>query len=285
MLIISCKLKIAITFVSVSKLFLIELYLLTDYNTLMASKRRARQKQTLTDKAYKFTFRNHQFRVLFDDALIFRVFRQLHGRFWGLAGILGLMIGLGVCFLIRQDMIKVSTAFSDFGLDVRTAPYFAGAVFFGAYGLWRWRNYLSRTLKRKQPILLLITFTIIGLCMVALFPVSWVPWGQRIHYLGVTIFGVSMAATVVFDTLLSKTRKKQNAGRTRLMKFTAFMCIIIGGWLTLGSSQAVDWFQVALLGETTMLVGYALWIGIKTYQGEDPRSALSRQLKRIVLID
>jgi len=253
----------------------------------MVTRRKPRKKkqQDITEKVYNFTFHNHQFRVLFDDAVIFRVFQKLHGRFWGLAGILGLIVGLSACFLIRRDMIRFSTAFSDFGLDVRTAPYFAGAVFFGAYGLWRWRKYLSRTLKRKQPILILISFTIIGLCMVALFPVSWVPWGQRIHYLGVTITGVSMAATVVFDTLLSKTRKRQNAGRTKLIKFVAFASIVIGGWLTLGSSQAVDWFQVALVGEGLMLLGYALWIAIKTYQGEDPRSALSRQLKRIVLID
>lgn len=251
---------------------------------LMAKKRKISQKYLLGPKL-NFTFRKHKFLVLLDDVLIFRFFRRLHGRFWGLTGILGLLFGILVCFLIRQDMMHYSTAFSDFGLDVRTAPYFAGSVFFATYGLWRWRTYLSRTLKHTRPILALINCTIIGLYMVALFPVSWVPWPARLHYVGVLIAGLSMAATVVFDILLSKTRKNHKAKQTKLIKFSAFISIIVGGWLTLGSSHAVGWFNVALIGELLMLIGYALWIGIKTYQGEDPRSGLSKQLQRIVFID
>jgi hypothetical protein len=34
-----------------------------------------------------------------------------------------------------------------------------------------------------------------------------------------------------------------------------------------------------------MVVGYLIWVSLKTYQGEDPRSALSKILKRIVLVD
>jgi hypothetical protein len=234
---------------------------------------------------YKFKFRKHRFSVLLDDVLIFRFFKRLHGRFWGITGILGLAFGLTVCFLIRPDMLSYTTAISDFGLDVRTAPFFVLSVFFAAYGLWRWRNYLSRTLKRRQPILTFITFTILGLYMVALSPVSWHPWPYRIHFLGVTIVGISVAATVIFDILLSKTRKNQDAYRTRIIKLIAFASIIVGGFFTFGSSSAIHWFNVALLGELWMLFGYGLWIALKTFQGEDPRSALSRQLKKIVLID
>lgn len=252
----------------------------------MASKRKTLKKpKSFTGKIYHFTFRKHRFQVLLDDVLIFRFFRRLHGRFWGLTAILVLLIGILVCFAIRPDLVHVSTAISDFGMDVRTAPYFAGSVFFAAYGLWRWRNYLARTLKRTRPILALITCTILGLYMVALFPVSWYPWPYRIHFLGVTITGISIALTVIFDILLSKTRKNQNTNKTRLVKMTSFVMIIVGGWLTFGSSQAIHWFNVALVGEVTMLVGYAIWIGIKTYQGEDPRSGLSKQLSRIVLVD
>lgn len=248
-------------------------------------KKSSKKSKSFTGRIWNFTFHKRRFSVLLDDVLIFRFFRRLHGRFWGLAGILGLIIGIIACFAIRPELLTYSTALSDFGLDVRTAPYFAGSVFFAAYGLWRWRNYLARTLKRTRPILALITFTIIGLYMVALFPVSWQPWPYRIHFLGVAITGISMAATVVFDILLSKTRKNQNANKTRFIKMTSFVMIVVGGWLTFGSSHLVLWFSVALVGELMMLVGYALWIGIKTYQGEDPRSALSKQLGRIVFVD
>ena len=80
-------------------------------------------------RQYAFDFRHRHFKVLLDKILIFRLFRKLHGRFWGLTGALGLGFGIAVCFLIRPDMLKVSTAFSDFGMDVRTAPYFWGRFF------------------------------------------------------------------------------------------------------------------------------------------------------------
>lgn len=257
------------------------------YNMLMVKKRKSSNSniRNLPDNIYRFTFRKHRFSVLLDDVLIFRLFKKLHGRFWGLAGILGMMSGVVICFIIKPNMLHPNTPISDFGMDVRTAPYFVISVLFGAYGLWRWRNYLARTLKRTRPILALITLTIIGLYMVALFPVSWQPWPYRLHFIGVTITGLSIAATVIFDILLSKTRKNQNAVKTRFVKMVAFLCIIIGGWLTFGSSDTIDWFNVALIGELLMLSGYAIWIGIKTYQGEDPRSALSRQLKNIIFID
>lgn len=235
-------------------------------------------------KLYIFKFKKQKIRVLLDKLLIFNFFKKLHGRFWGLAGALIMIIGMTICFLIMPEMLEPSTAFSDFGNDVRTAPYFAGSVFFASYGLWRWRNYLGRTLKRTQPIMTLLALTIFGLVLVALMPISWKVWPYRVHLFGITLVGISVAATVVFDILLSKTRKNHNAYKTRLVKILAFFLIVFGGWIALGSIEPLGWYELSLIGESMMLGGYTIWIAIKTYQGEDQRSAISRLLKRIVLI-
>ena len=133
---------------------------------------------------------------------------------------------------------------------------------------------------------MLITFTILGLYIVALMPISWKPWPYRIHLIGMSIVGISAALTVVFDILLSKTRKgKVSADIIRLIKMTSFMLIIVGGWLTLGSTEWLSWFYVALPGEIMMLSGYLIWVALKTYQGEDRRSRLSRLLKKVILVD
>jgi hypothetical protein len=134
---------------------------------------------------YLFTIRGRKFQVIADKVLFFRILQRLHGRFWGVAAIIGASLGLSICFIIQPSMWNASTAFSDFGRDVRTAPFFAGSMFFGAYGLWRWRNYLGRTLKRPGPVIGLLTLTIIGLYLVALMPVSWQPWPYRVHFFGV----------------------------------------------------------------------------------------------------
>jgi len=196
-----------------------------------------------------------------------------------------LAIGFSICFLIRPDLLQLNTPFSDFGTDVRTAPYFAGAVFFGAYGLWRWRNYLSRTWKRDMPTLGFLTMTIFGLYLVALMPVTWKPWPYRIHLVGISLVGISLVLTVVFDGLLTRTRSGQHAGKWRLMRLASFLLIVCGGLLTLGSLDSLGWFHLALVGELAMLTGYGLWIGFKTYQGEGSRSAIGRLLKNFVLID
>lgn len=243
-----------------------------------------KKKKNQKEQSYSFYLRGRNIKVLLDNVLLFKLIRRLHGRFWGIAAIIGMSTGFAICFLINSSSLTWSTAFSDFGKDVRTAPYFAGSVFFAAYGLWRWRNYLSRTLKRTQPILFLISLTIVGLYLVALMPVSWQPWPYRIHIFGVLLAGLSMALTVIFDILLSKTRRNQNMYRTRVVKLISFGLIIIGGSITLGSSDVVGYFRLALVGEILMLAGYGIWIILKTYQGEDPRSSLSRQLKKVVLL-
>lgn len=223
--------------------------------------------------------------ILLDRILFFRYIRLLHGRFWGITGLAVMCIGFFICFFIRPDLVDITTAFSVFGNDVRTAPYFVGAVFFAAYGLWRWRNYLRRTLKRPRPMLDLIALTIVGLYLVALMPLSWRPVPYFIHVAGMTLVGLSMAATVIVDGLLSKTRRTSNLRQWQFIRLLSFMCIVAGGWFTFGSLEFIAWFHVSLLGETMMLFGYTVWIFIKTYQGEGQRSFLSHMLKRFVFID
>jgi len=237
------------------------------------------------NKYLNFTFKRRHFRFLLDKVLIFRFMRKLHGRFWGVSGLSFMIVGFGVCFAIRPDLLTLSTAFSDFGNDVRTAPYFAGSVFVAAYGMWRWRNYLSRTWKRTMPVTGLITLTIMGLYLVALMPVSWGRVPHRIHMIGFGLTGVSMLLTVVMDSILSKGRRSQRQGQWRVVTITSFVLIVVGGWLTLGSAELVGWYNIALLGESLMLAGYLLWVSVKTYQGEGSRSTLSKLLKNIVLID
>lgn len=235
-------------------------------------------------KKYRFTIRSKKFQVLADKVLFFRLLQNLHGRFWGIAALTGMLIGMSICFLIRPDMWHISTAFSDFGRDVRTAPFFAGTMFFSAYGLWRWQNYLRRTLKRSGPILVLIMLTIIGLYLVALMPVSWQPWPYRIHFFGVILAGSSMAATVIVDALLTKPSYSIYVVSSRIWRMIAFLLIVVGGYITFGSAEVVGWYRLSLLGECLILAGYAIWVFMKTLQGEGPRSRFSKILNKLVVI-
>ncbi len=234
---------------------------------------------------YKITIRGKKIQVILDKVLFFRFLQKLHGRFWGITGIIGMLIGMGICFAIRPELFRVSTAFSDFGKDVRTVPYFAGSIFFAAYGLWRWRNYLSRTLKRPGPVLFLITLTIVGMYLVVLMPVSWKPWPYRIHLFGVTLAGISMALTVVLDGLLTKSKKSAHIKINRFIRFVSFALILVGGYLTYGSVKSVGLYNVALLGESLILLGYGIWVYTKTKQGEGSRSRVSKLLQKIIVIN
>lgn len=235
-------------------------------------------------KRYRFTIRSKKFQVIADKVLFFRILQNLHGRFWGIAALMGMLIGMSICFLIRPDMWHISTAFSDFGRDVRTAPFFSGTMFFAAYGLWRWQKYLRRTYKRSGPILLLILFTIIGLYLVALMPVSWKPWPYRIHFIGVILAGFSMAATVVVDALFTKTKQSKHMLRTRVARLASFLLIVIGGYITFGSAETVAWYRLSLLGEVLILFGYTIWVFMKTRQGEGPRSKLSELIQKVIIV-
>lgn len=233
----------------------------------------------------KFKYHHKKIKLLLDKVLIFRFIRNLHGRFWGIASMLALLASFSVCFIIRPDLFKINTALSDFGTDVRTAPYFAGAVFFAAYGMWRWRNYLSRTWKRSRPLISLIGLTVIGLYLIALMPVAWHGWPERFHIFGVMLAGLSMLATVVLDAVLTKPSSGRNRNNWRFVRFISVILIVSGGWLTYGSARLVGWYSVALLGESLLLAGYLLWIVLKTYLGEGNRSELSKILHKIVLVD
>lgn len=224
-------------------------------------------------------------RFFADRVIIFRLMKTLHGRFWGIAGMTIMAFGFLVCVTIRPDMLSWATAFSDFGRDVRTAPYLAASLFFGAYGLWRWRAYLRRTLKRARPLTGLVSLTVLGLYIAALMPVAWEPWPFRIHIFGVILAGGSMAASVVVDTLLTKARSRKSLLWWRTLRLTSFLLIVVGGYITFGSIPTINWYQLALLGELMMLTGYSLWVIDKTYMGEGKRSRLSRLLHRIVLVD
>lgn len=232
-----------------------------------------------------FNFGRRTIRFIGDKVILFKVLRKLHGRFWGVASLLIMISLICICFLIRPDMLEVSVPISDFGRDVRTVPYFTAALFFGAYGLWRWRNYLRRTLRHSRPVTGLVTLTVIGLYIAALFPVAWEPWPYRIHMFGVILFGASMAATVVVDTLLTKTKKKKNVGLWRFFRLVSFLLIVVGGYITFGSAEVINWYELSLLGELMMLAGYAIWITDKTYRGEGSRSKLSKLFKGFVLVD
>lgn len=246
----------------------------------------ARKKLTKKQQKYwHFVYKKRRFRVLVDKVLFLRFLRNIHGRFWGLTAIVGMLVGFSVCFAIRPDLLHVGTAFSDFGTDVRTAPFFVGSVFFAAYGLWRWRTYLARTWKRTMPVTGLMTLTVLGLYLVALMPLSWKPIPYYLHLFGVSLAGASMLATVVLDGLLSATRESQKVRFWRFWRGLSFASIIAGGWLTLGSTELFGWYEVALLGESLMLFGYFVWIWVKTYQGEGRRTLLSKFLKNFVLVD
>jgi hypothetical protein len=178
-----------------------------------------------------------------------------------------------------------SAAISDFGTDVRTAPYFAAAMFFASYGLWRWRKYLLRTLKRPHPIAWFILLTILGLYIVAFMPISWQPFGYRMHMFGMILAGVSIMATVVTDQLLTRIRERRHTAYWRTLRVMSFALILAGGIITFGSTAVIGWFDIALVGEVMMILGYTTWIYIKTTLGEGNRSQLSRILRNLVLVD
>jgi hypothetical protein len=235
----------------------------------------------------KFTLRYGKKTILLigDKIIIFRLFRRLHGRFWGITGIMFMFAGLFVCFSVRPDMIAWSTAYSEFGNDVRTAPYLAASLFFFAYGLWRWRTYLRRTLRHARPVTTLVGLTVTGLYIAALMPISWQVWPYRLHVFGVALAGLSMAATVVADTLLTRTKRNRNAYLWRFLRLCSFLLILVGGYITFGSNSRIEWFSYSLLGEIMMLLGYTIWVIDKTYRGEGSRTQLSMLLHKIVLID
>ncbi len=236
-------------------------------------------------KYLKLNVRGHRINLLLDKVLLFKYLQKLHGRFWGIAALAGFGVGLTLCFMIEPNLRHVSTAFSDFGNDIRTAPYFAGALFFASYGLWRWRNYIDRTVNHRWLLSLMLTLTILSLYAIALMPTGWYTWPHRIHITGVVLLGLSAACTVIFDTLLVKTKAGRNVRAWRLLRFVSFWLIVIGGAITLGSLRQVGFFRLSGLGELLMLGGYGLWVVEKTYHGDGGRTTLSKFLRDFVTIN
>jgi hypothetical protein len=216
-----------------------------------------------------------------DRVLIFRFFRLLHGRFWGIGSIVSILLGATIGYLIRPDMFRVDGALSELGTDVRTAPFFAGSMFFAAYSLWRWRTYIKHTLKTARPEIPLVSLTILGLYMIALMPITWEVWPHRLHNIGVAITGISMSATVLTDSILSRTRKSKKANIWRMAKLTSFLLILVGATITALSVEEVNKLQLMLLGEGLMFLGYANWIILKVYIGEGTQSTIGRIVKKL----
>lgn len=234
-------------------------------------------------RTINFIYKERKIQVLLDKVLIFRLVKNLHGRFWGIAAMSGMFLGFLVCFAIKPEAVSLSTAFSDFGTDTRTAPYFAGSVFFAAYGMWRWRNYLQRTWKRSRLVTSLISLTMMGLYLIALMPITWKPIPYYIHMSGVVIVGLSALATVIIDGLLTKASGK-NRLSWAIVRAVSSIMIVCGGVLTFGSAEPFEWFHVSLLGEALLLNGYFAWVVLKTYQGEGNETVLARIVKKMVFV-
>ena len=116
-------------------------------------------------------------------------------------------------------------------------------------------------------------------------PIAWGPLPHKIHIAGVVLLGSSIALTVVLDGLFSKTKPGKNIIFWKLLRFTSFWLIIVGGFITFGSSDQIHWFAYSGPGELLMLAGYALWIIEKTYHGDGGRTTLSKMVNNFILIE
>lgn len=236
-------------------------------------------------KVFNLKLRSKQVRVIADKLLFIELLKNLEGRLWGLAAVYGISIGFALCFVIQPEMLAWSTAFSDFGRDERTAPYFAGAIFYGAFALWKWRGYLERTSQIRGISTLFVTMTILGFYTVALMPVSWEPVASTLHYIGFAVAAVSMLLTVSFDFLLRKTHDPNNHRLWQLIRILSMLGIVAGVVITAQSELFDDDFDMALLGELLILFSYSTWVLIKTYRPEGEQSAISKTLAKIVTIE
>lgn len=237
-------------------------------------------------KKYKFKVRSRKIQVIADKIIFLRVLKRIHGRYWGIFGLAMLTTALGICYAIERETIDWSIAISTFGTDTRTIPYFTAGLFAGAYGLWRWRNYLNRTTTNPGVITLLITLTILGLYMVAFMPLGWTHTVETLHYLGFAIAGVSMALTVLADIVLRKTKKSKHQRKWQFIRLFSMLMIITGLVVTYLSSTRMNFvLNSALAGELAILLGYGVWIVTKTYQGEGRKTGVSKLLNKIVIID
>ena len=236
-------------------------------------------------KKYKLTIKSKRIQVVADKVLLLRLMRRLHGRVWGIFGLVMLEISLVICFIVRPDLRKLSTAFSDFGTDIQTAPFFIAGVFIAAYGLWRWRNYVSRTFKNPGVVTLLITMIIIGLYLTIFMPVGINDTIDDLHYFGFALAGASMALTVLADLILRKSKKTKGYRKWQLIRLFSLVLILAGIAITIMSANRFNFdYDISLVGESMLLTGFGMWVIVKTYQGDGARSRISRLINKVLII-
>ena len=240
----------------------------------------------MANKRFKLTVKTKHIQLVADKILLLRLMKKLNGRFWGIYGLVMLQASIALCFYLQPELQEISTAFSDFGTTAKTAPYFTAGLFAAAYGLWRWRNYLSKSSKHPELITLSITAVIVGLYMVAFLPLNINDTVDSLHYLGFAIAGIGMVVTVLVDLLLRKTRK----GRHKVwwQAIRVFCLLLIGAGITitmLSAERLTDTLELALLGEGMLLIGFSLWVMARTYQGEGVQTGFSRALSKVIIID
>ncbi len=237
-------------------------------------------------KSYRIKVKSRKIQVVLDKILLARLFKRLHGRFWGIYGLLVLNIGLMVCFLIKPELWRPETAFSEFSKYSNTAPYYMAGMFAAAFGLWKWRNYLTRTLKNTALITLLITLIVAGLYLIAFMPLGWNEAAEKLHYFGVALVGVSISLTVMADIVLLKTRKKKHFRLWQFFRISSFLIIVSGLVVTaLSANRFGKKLDIALIGEYLMLFGFGLWVILKTYLGEGKRSAISKLVNKVIIFE
>ncbi len=237
-------------------------------------------------KKYKFRLSSHRLIVVADKILLIRLLRSLNGRFWGVFGLFVLYVSLAICFSIRPELRVWSTAFSDFGTDIKTTTIFSFGLFVCGYGLWRWRNYLVQSSKTTGLVLISLTAIIIGAYLVALMPININDRIDDLHYFGFFLGGGGMIATVMVDMLLRKVKKGGNRMYWQLLRFVSLLLIVAGLVVTLLSHQRFGGkMDHALLGELLVLSGFGLWVVIRTIQGEGVKTNFSRVLGKVLIVD
>ena len=237
-------------------------------------------------KKYKFKIKSRKIQLVADKLLLLKLFKKLNGRFWGIYGLLMFIVFMAICFIILPEYRDVSTAFSDFGTDIRTAPFFTAGLFFAGYGLWRWRNYLAKSSKIPGLVTLSITGIIVGLYMVAFLPVGVNDTVESLHYFGFALAGVFMISTVMIDLLLRKTKKGKSQKKWQIIRIFALLIIIAGATVTaLSANRFGPVFNYALIGESLLVLGFASWVIARTYQPEGLQSGFSKVLNKILIVD
>lgn len=240
----------------------------------------------VNSKKYKFKIKSRKIQLVADKLLLFKLFKKLNGRFWGIYGVLIFSIFMLISFVILPSSRDVSTALSDFGTDIRTAPLFTAALFFAGYGLWKWRNYLAKSSKSPGLVALSITGIIFGLYMVAFLPVGVNDTVERFHYFGFGLAGFFMITTVFLDLLLRKTKKGKAQRKWQFIRIFSLFLIISGAIVTILSADRFGpIINYALVGEGLILLGFATWVMARTYQPEGLQSGFSKVLNKIMIIE